>query len=112
MQLFLTAFLLVRSAWVSANGWKFRAIPNSGNRTVQGEGVRREGGTERSWRQTSGLTDRNLLQGICPWVRLPNKLKLNGYSKCGRYNIGLIRLFLTPSEAAHGIPLRMKRASR
>lgn len=48
-------------AWVLANGCKSRMSPNSGNHTANGKGVHRELESERSRRQTSGLTDRNFI---------------------------------------------------
>ena len=51
-------------AWVLANGCKSLMSPNSGNHTANGKGVHRELESERSRRQTSGLTNRNFIQGI------------------------------------------------
>ena len=55
------AFFGVCSAWVLANGCKSLMSPNSGNHTAQSKGVHRELESERSLRQTSGLTDRNFI---------------------------------------------------
>ena len=64
-----------------SNGWKSRVSPNSGNYIAKGKGVHRELESERSRRQTSDLTDRNFIQCILPWVRLPNKPKPDRYSE-------------------------------
>ena len=54
-------FFFVCPAWVSANGCKSRVSPDSGNHTAKSNGVHREVESERSLRQTSGLTDRNFI---------------------------------------------------
>ena len=55
---------VVRPAWVHSNGCKSRARLDSRKSTAEGKGVRRETESEGSHRQTSGLTDRNLIQGL------------------------------------------------
>lgn len=50
---------LVRPARTCSNGCKSLNRPDSGKVTAKGKGVRRETESEGSWRQTSGLTDRN-----------------------------------------------------
>ena len=79
--LVFTSYSIVRSAWALSNGCKSRVSPNSGNRIAQGKGVHREVGSEGSRRQTSGLTNRNFIQGIWPWVRLLCKPKPDSYSE-------------------------------
>ena len=51
--------LLDCSARALSNGCKSRVSPNSGNYIAKGKGVHREVKSERSWRQTSDLTNRN-----------------------------------------------------
>ena len=53
--------LVVCSARALSNGCKSRVSPNSGNYIAKGKGVHREVKSERSWRQTSDLTDRNFI---------------------------------------------------
>ena len=57
-------YVVVRPAWVHSNGCKSRARLDSRKSTAEGKGVRRETESEGSHRQTSGLTDRNLIQGL------------------------------------------------
>ena len=64
-----------------SNGCKSRVSPNSGNHTAKSKGVRRESESERSWRQTSGLTYRNFIQGIRLRIRLQDKPKSHSYSE-------------------------------
>ena len=52
---------LVCSAWLLATGCKSPMSPNSGNHTANSNGVPRELESERSWRQISGLTNRNFI---------------------------------------------------
>ena len=49
----------VRPARTCSKGCKSLNRPDSGKVTAKGKGVRRETESEGSWRQTSGLTDRN-----------------------------------------------------
>ena len=72
---------LVRSAWALSNVYKSLSHPNSGKAIAQGKGVHREVESEGSRRQTSGPTNRNFIQGIWPWMRLPNKSKSHSYSE-------------------------------
>ena len=51
----------VCSAWLLATGCKSPMSPNSGNHTANSNGVPRELESERSWRQISGLTNRNFI---------------------------------------------------
>ena len=73
------SFFMVRSAWALSNGCMSPSHPNSGKAIAQSKGVHCEVEFEGSQRQTSGLTNRNFIQGIWPWIRLPYKLKSNSY---------------------------------
>ncbi|HQA50398.1 MAG TPA: hypothetical protein PLT89_06815, partial [Syntrophomonadaceae bacterium] len=48
---------------------------DSAKHIAKGKGVHREVESEGSRRQTSGLTNRNHIEGIASWVRLQDKLK-------------------------------------
>ena len=52
---------LVCSARALSNGCKSRVSPNSGNYIAKSKGVHRKVKSEGSWRQTSGLTNRNFI---------------------------------------------------
>ena len=56
-----------------------RNTPDSGKCIANSKGVHRELESEGSLRQTSGLTNRNLIQGWWAWMRLPNKSKSDSY---------------------------------
>lgn len=62
--IFACMMFWVCSACLLSNGCKFLVNPNSGNHIAQGKGVHRKVESERSRRQTSGLTNRNFIQGI------------------------------------------------
>ena len=53
------ACLIVRPAWVQSNGCKSRVRVDSVKHIAKDKGVHREVESEGSWRQTSGLTNRN-----------------------------------------------------
>lgn len=55
--------------------------PDSGSHTATSKGVHREVVSERSWRQSSGLTYRNFIRGIQPWERLLHKPKPDTYCR-------------------------------
>ena len=82
----------VRLACVYSNGCKSPASPYSGNRTAESKGVRGDAGSEGSRRQTSGLTYRNLIQGMLAWISLLLKTKSDSYTETpGVYQAGIRR---------------------
>ena len=93
MQAFLYQRLafLVRPARTYSNGRKSPNRPDSGKVTAKGKGVRRETESEGSRRQTSGLTDRNPIQGLKMRMRLLQKSKSYSYPKSSKVNRAGIR---------------------
>ena len=53
--------LLVRPAWAYSNGCKSLSRPDNGKATAKDKGVRGDAESEGSRRQTSALTDRNMI---------------------------------------------------
>ena len=56
-----TASFLVRPAWAYSNGCKSLSRPDNGKSTAKDKGVRGDAESEGSRRQTSALTDRNMI---------------------------------------------------
>ena len=54
-------FFLVRPAWAYSNGCKSLSRPDNGKATAKDKGVRGDAESEGSRRQTSALTDRNMI---------------------------------------------------
>ena len=54
-------FMLVRPAWAYSNGCKSLSRPDNGKATAKDKGVRGDAESEGSRRQTSALTDRNMI---------------------------------------------------
>ena len=52
---------LVRPAWAYSNGCKSLSRPDNGKATAKDKGVRGDAESEGSRRQTSALTDRNMI---------------------------------------------------
>ena len=52
---------LVRPAWVYSNGCKSPSRPDNGKATAKDKGVRGDAESEGSRRQTSALTNRNMI---------------------------------------------------
>ena len=71
---------VVRPVWVQSNRWKSVTHPDSGKCIAKSKGVHREVESEESWRQSSGLTNRNHMR-LQLVIRLPYKLKSNNYSE-------------------------------
>ena len=65
--------------------------PNGGKHIAKGKGVHREVESKGSRRQKPGLTDRNRIQGLCIWERLPKKLKPHSHSEYTWVNAAGIR---------------------
>ena len=53
--------LFVRPAWAYSNGCKSLSRPDNGKATAKDKGVRGDAESEGSRRQTSALTDRNMI---------------------------------------------------
>ena len=83
--------LFVRPARSCSNGCKSLDHPDSGKVIANGKGVHREVESEGSRRQTSGLTDRNLIQGRIPWMKLQMELKSDNYPRTVTVNQAGIR---------------------
>ena len=81
----------VRPARSCSNGCKSLNHPDSGKVIANGKGVHREVESEGSRRQTSGLTDRNLIQGRRPWMKLQMELKSDNYPRTVTVNQAGIR---------------------
>ena len=71
---------LVRPVWAQSNRWKSVTRPGSGKCVAKSKGVHREVESEESFRQSSGLTNRNHIR-LQLGIRLPYKLKSNNYSE-------------------------------
>jgi len=54
----------VRPAWAQSNGWKSRVRVDSAKHIAKSKGVLGDKESEGSWRQTSGLTNRNYIRHI------------------------------------------------
>lgn len=56
-------------------------IPNSRHCIAFGKDILREMESEISRRQTFGMTNRNIIQSICLWVKVLYKVKPDSYSE-------------------------------
>ena len=54
----------MRPAWAQSNGWKSRVRVDSAKHIAKSKGVLGDKESEGSWRQTSGLTNRNYIRHI------------------------------------------------
>ena len=69
-----------------SNGCKSLIRPSSGKDTAKTKGVHREVESEESWRQSSGLTNRNHIR-LQLRIRLLDKPKSNNYSELTVVNV-------------------------
>ena len=77
---FSESLFMVRPVWAQSNRWKSVTRPGSGKCVAKSKGVHREVESEESFRQSSGLTNRNHIR-LQLGIRLPYKLKSNNYSE-------------------------------
>ena len=81
-----SALFVVRPVWAQSNRWKSVTHPGSGKCIAKSKGVHREVESEESFRQSSGLTNRNHIR-LQLRIRLLLKLKSNNYSELAVVNV-------------------------
>ncbi len=80
------SLFFVCAPWARSNGCKSRTHPGSGKCIAKSKGVHREVESEESWRQSSGLTNRNHIR-LQSGIRLRNKSKSNNYPELTVVNV-------------------------